>query len=153
MRQAWRYWLTGGAAAVLASASQVQTAGEHSRSVRRSRYSFNETARRLERLARARGFEVFARFEPPEPRHPGAPHEAAALWLVLGTDAAHTPVLQSSPTAELDLPLTVRIEQHRGGDTEVRFSDSNWLAEHSDLPADLIDRVASLPALVDAALG
>jgi uncharacterized protein (DUF302 family) len=152
MKQAWRYWSTGGIAVVLASASQAQGAGERSRSMRGSRYSLDETATRLERLARARGFEVFARVEPPQTRQASEPQQAAALLLVLGTDAAHTPVLQSSPSAPLDLPLTMRIEQHRGGDTEVHFSDSNWLAEHAGLPAELIDRVAALPALVDAAL-
>ena len=75
-----------------------------------------------------------------------------ALLLVLGVDAAHTLVLQSTPGASLDLPLTVRIEQHDGGGTSVEFSDSSWLSECGEMPPDLVYQVNALPGLVDAAL-
>jgi hypothetical protein len=47
--------------------------------------------------------------------------------------------------------LTVRLEE-RDGETAIVFSESDWMNEFADLPHDLIDRVAALPELVDAAV-
>lgn len=151
MKDAWRFWLTGGVAAVMAAASQAKVAGDPAQVSRTSRYSAAETAKRLEALARKRGLAVFARLTSPERRHPAVPGHAPALLLVLGTDEAHTPVLQAASNAALDLPLTVRIEEHDGG-TSVVFSETDWISEYADLPNDVIERVAALPELVDAAV-
>jgi uncharacterized protein (DUF302 family) len=150
-KDAWRFWLTGGVAAVLAAASQTQAASDSSRISRSSRYSAAETAKRLERLARKRGMAVFARLISPQRHHPAAPGSAPALLLVLGTDEAHTPVLQVEPDAALDLPLIVRIEEH-DGNTSVVFSESIRISEYADLPGDVLEQVAALPELVDAAV-
>jgi uncharacterized protein (DUF302 family) len=151
MNNAWRCWLTGGVAAVLAAASQAQAASDSSRVSRSSRYSAAETAKRIEALARKRGLAVFARLTSPDRRHPAVPGPAPALLLVLGTDEAHTPVLQAGSDAALDLPLTVRIEE-RDGSTSVVFSESDWISEYADLPNDVIEQIAALPELVDAAV-
>jgi hypothetical protein len=49
------------------------------------------------------------------------------------------------------LPLTVRIEEH-DGHTSVVFSESIRISEYADLPSDVVERVAALPELVDAAV-
>lgn len=151
MKDGWRFWLTGGVAAVMAAASQARVAGDLAQVSRTSRYSAAETAKRLEAQARKRGLSVFARLTSPGHHHPAAPGPAPALLLVLGTDEAHTPVLQAESDAALDLPLTVRIEERDGG-TSVVFSQSDWIAEYADLPNDVIERVAALPELIDAAV-
>lgn len=147
MQESWRFWLTGGVAAVLAAASQRPAA----RASRRSRYSLKETTDRLEQQARKLGLDVFARLSPPS-RGTRRRVPDDALLLVLGVDAAHTLVVQSTADAGLDLPLTVRIERQSDGDTRVEFSDSTWLADCRELPADLAHQVSALPRLVDAAL-
>lgn len=157
MREPWRFWLTGGVAAVLAAASQDGPAGEARRSSRASRYSLKETADRLEQQAREHGLSVFARLSPPTRRtrhrvYADGGAEPTALLLVLGVDPAHTLVLQSTPEAGLDLPLTVLIEQRDGGPIHVEFIDSSWLAECDELPRELVYPVTRLPQLVDAAL-
>lgn len=151
MRNAWRYWLTGGAAAVLAAASQAQCPGKSPRTSRVSRFPLEETAKRLQDQARKRGLPVFATLRPPESDVFGQPRDRQALLLVLGTDDSHTPVLQVSRDAPLDLPLTVRLEEF-DGETAIVFSESDWMNEFADLPHELIDRVAALPELVDAAM-
>jgi uncharacterized protein (DUF302 family) len=151
MRNAWRYWSTGGAAAVLAAASQAHVPGETPRALRVSRFPLEETAKRLQDQARKRGVPVFATLRPPEAEAVGPHRDSHALLLVLGTDDSHTPVVQVSRDAPLDLPLTVRLEE-RDGETAIVFSESDWMNEFADLPHDLIDRVAALPELVDAAV-
>ena len=157
MHEPWRFWLTGGVAALLAAASQKPVTNESTRASRSSRYSLKETIDRLERQARKQGLSVFARLEPPSRgsrRHVLADggNVNEALLLVLGVDAAHTLVLQSTPGASLDLPLTVRVEQQDGGRTSVEFSDSSWLSECDEMPPELVYQVNALPGLVDAAL-
>jgi uncharacterized protein (DUF302 family) len=138
-----RYWLTGGVAAVLAAASQTPPRAEEVRGSRSSRFSVKETIERIEQQARHDGMPVFARFT----ALPGT-----SCLLVLGSDDEHTLVLQHSPDAELALPLTVSVGPGHGGGAEVQFTDPGWVADHDGLPADLLARVAALPAMIDAAL-
>ena len=151
MPKPWRWWVTGGAAAVLAAAAQGSVLSAESLAKRNSRHSLNETARRIERAAREHGMPVFARLTPPAPSV-AAPAAEPTLMLVLGTDEAHTPVVQATEDAALQLPLTVWVRSPQDQDTEVQFSDSRWLADNAALPPELADRVAALPALIDAAI-
>lgn len=151
MREAWRFWLTGGVAAVLAAASERPAERRAARAWRSSRYSLKETTDRLEHQARQLGLSVFARLAAPS-RGVRRRVPDDTLLLVLGIDGAHTLVLQSTADAGLELPLTVRIERQDDGDTRVEFADSSWVADCGELPADLVHQVAALPRLVDAAL-
>lgn len=143
MSKPWRFWLTGGIAAVLAAVSQAPPRAEEVRTSRLSRFSVKETIERIEQQARRDGMPVFARFTAVA----GAPS-----LLVLGSDAEHTLVLQHSLEAELALPLTVSVGPGDAGGAEVQFTDPGWVAGHDGLPADLLARVAALPAMIDAAL-
>lgn len=151
MPKPWRWWVTGGAAAVLAAAAQGSVLNAEMLSKRSSRHSLNETARRIERAAREHGMPVFAKLTPLA-RPAAMPEPEPTLMLVLGTDDAHTPVVQATEDAALQLPLTVWVRSPQDRGTEVQFSDSRWLAEHEALPPELADQVAALPALIDAAI-
>jgi len=144
--QPWRFWITGGLASVLAAAAQADARTESARS-RQSRYGLRETAQRIELCARDRGLPLFAKLESSNKR------SASECLLVLGSDAEHTPVLQSAPGAPLELPLTVRIVGLGEDGTEVRIARSGeWLAAHDTVPRDVAAQLAALPGVVDAAL-
>lgn len=148
-RQPCRYWFTGGIATVLAAASQWRSTDTRGRALRRSPLPLEETAARLEREARQRGLPVYARLTPP----PAAAGPCCpAMLLVLGTDVAQTPVLQTALGDRLELPLAVRLEQRGSQATELQFSDSDWLAAQPGLPPALVAQVATLPTLVTEAL-
>jgi uncharacterized protein (DUF302 family) len=146
--QPWRFWVTGGLAAVMAAAAQGDTrSGENART-RVSRYSARETVQRIELLARDHGLPLFAKLAPRSA-------ELHSEWLlVLGSDAEHTPVLQSAPGAPLELPLTVRVASDGERGTQVHFTrSSEWLAEQDGVPREMAAQLAALPRLIDAAIG
>jgi uncharacterized protein (DUF302 family) len=149
MSKSWRYWVTGGIAAVLAAASQAQPPLEEERESRSSRYSVEETLDRLQEQARLKGLPIFATLRSPRDAAAG---EAASLLIVFGQDAEHTVVLQRTDHPALALPLTVRVAPRRGGGSEVQFALPRWLAEQQEMPPDLLEQVQALLALVDAAL-
>ena len=143
----WRFWITGGLAAVLASVSQSDARAEGSR-LRLSRYGPRETAQRIELLARDHGLPLFAKLTPQD-----ALMSEGEWVLVLGSDSEHTPVVQSGPGAPLELPLTVRIIGLGDEGTEVSIArSSQWLAEWDDVPPEVAARLAALPVVIDAAI-
>jgi hypothetical protein len=147
MAEPWRFWITGGLAAVLAAAAQDDARSSENARTRISRYGARETVQRIELVARDLGLPLFAKL---------APRAAnAGEWLiVLGSDTEHTLVLQSEPGAPLELPLTVRVATDGERGTEVRIAASGeWLAAQDGVPPEVAARLADLPKLVDAAIG
>ena len=155
-------WLTGAYATVLAAASQAGTAGtrvvdhdsagEHDppmaaahRCHSHSPFSAAETVRRLESAALRRGLAVFACLA-------ARPGRFGSDWLVLGVDAAHTPVLRAGPEAAIELPLALRVARRADRESDVEFSDSAWLVDHADLPSEWAHRLAEIPQIVGEAL-
>jgi uncharacterized protein (DUF302 family) len=145
--QPWRFWVTGGLAAVLAAAAQADARSDGART-RVSRYGPRETIQRIETMARDHGLPLFAKLAPR-----GAARDGEWL-LVLGSDAEHTPVLQSAPGAPLELPLTVRVAEHSERGTEVHIARSGqWLAEQHEVPPEVAAQLQALPGVIDAAIG
>ena len=144
--QPWRFWITGGLAAVLAAAAQADARTDNART-RISRYGPRETMQRIELLARDHGLPLFAKLARGTTRN--------GEWLlVLGSDAEHTPVLQTAPGAPLELPLTVRVAECGDRGTEVHIPRSGeWLAEQDEVPPEVAAQLQSLPAVIDAAIG
>ncbi len=159
-----RYWISGCMALVLLAAGQASGRAE-SDSARRgwitrtSRFSVDETMAKLERAALERGISVFAKVD--NNRAPAAlggeavagEHRPASQVLVLSTDDAGTPVMQSESQARIELPLQIRVERGADGRTVVAVNDSSYLAEQGGAPSDVLSNVAALPGLIDSALG
>jgi uncharacterized protein (DUF302 family) len=152
MSKPLRFWATGAMAVVAAAALQLPERSAQGWSMRSSRHSPRETALRIEQAARAHGLPLFVKYEPAQPLQRAA-DEPAALVLVLGSDESHTPVMQGAEAASLQLPLTVLVRAPQAsGPTEVQFSDSAWLADQAELPAELAQQLAELPRLIDDAI-
>lgn len=151
MPKPWRLWVTGGAAAVVAAVAQTPALGAETWAKRSSPHSLTETARRIERVAREHGMPLFARLTPPALDM--SAEAASSVMLVLGSDEAHTPVLQPTEDAALQLPLGVWVHEPQDeGGAEVQFRDPRWLQDNAALPPELADRIAALPGLIDAAI-
>ena len=145
--QPWRFWITGGLAAVMAAAAQADARTDNART-RVSRYGPRETLQRIELLARDHGLPLFAKLAPG-----GAARDGEWL-LVLGSDAEHTPVLQAAPGAPLELPLTVRVAHRGERGTEVHILRSGeWLAKQDEVPPEVAAQLQALPGVIDAAIG
>ena len=137
----WRSWLTGCMAVVMLAAGDAR-AEDFGQDRRQTRYSTSETMARVVASAQAHGLSVVARIPMPG-QH--------AEWLVLGPSPDETAVIQHASDASIELPLTLQISEADGGGTEVRFHDDRMPGAHS-LSADLRERMAALPGLLDDAL-
>jgi uncharacterized protein (DUF302 family) len=141
----WRAWLTNGMAVVLlaAGAYRAQADGGYGERSRTTRHSPSETVARVVASAHAHGLSVVAIIPMPERQ---------AEWLVLGPCPDETAVIHHTTHASLELPLALQIRGQAGGGAVVSFHAAD-MPGAATLPAELRDTVASLPALVDEALG
>lgn len=116
-----------------------------------SRYSVEETVRRLETAFAEKGMRVFAVID-----HSGEAR-AAGLELretrvvIFGSPAAGTAVMEEVPLAALDLPLKVLVWAD-GDQTRVSYAPPATLAARYGLRADLAGRLAGIEVVVEAAL-
>lgn len=99
----------------------------------RSQHGPEETMNRLGAAVRAKGMTVFAQID-----H-AAGAEAVGLplrpteVLLFGNPHSGTPLMQSSQTMGIDLPLKVLVWQDEGGVTWLSYNDPGWLARRHGL--------------------
>jgi len=99
----------------------------------RSQHGPEETMNRLGAAVRAKGMTVFAQID-----H-AAGAEAVGLplrpteVLVFGNARSGTPLMQSSQTMGIDLPLKVLVWQDDAGVTWLSYNDPDWLARRHGL--------------------
>ena len=93
-----------------------------------SPYSVDDTADRLQQAVSAAGFKVIARVE----------HSRAAagvgidlrpeVLLIFGKPRAGSLLMQSSPTAGIDLPMKYLVWQDGAGGVHLAWNDPGWIA-------------------------
>jgi uncharacterized protein (DUF302 family) len=118
-----------------------------------SHHSVDETVARLTQLLAAKGVKLFAVID-----HSG---EAAAAGLsmpptkvvIFGSPKAGTPLMLSSPSAAIDLPLKLLIAQSAGPKPEVTITWNTpaYLRARHGLPEDLLANIAVIEALAHQA--
>ena len=121
-----------------------------------SAYGAEETLRRLEALLAERGVHVFARVD----HAAGAAKVGLPLRptqvLLFGNPAAGTPLMQSSQTIGIDLPLKALAWEDEAGRTWLSYNRPDYLAQrhgvHDRGPA-VQAMTAGLEALARAAAG
>ena len=147
-RRPYRLWMSGSVAVVMAAvlpmrnatASLAETLGG---SLRHSRFSVNETVKRIEETALRHGLTVLARTDRDRP------------VIVLASSAGGTLVVMNEGNPQPDVPLSVQVRESQDGGADVWISagPSQFGDEWRDLPAALARELVSLPSLVDTALG
>jgi len=92
-----------------------------------------ETMDRLEQAVRAKSMAIFARID----HAAGAAQAGLALRptevLIFGNAKAGTPLMQSSQTIGIDLPLKALVWQDEAGNTWVSYNDPRWLTKRHGL--------------------
>jgi len=113
----------------------------------RSQHGPEETMNRLGAAVRAKGLTVFAQID-----H-AAGAEAVGLplrpteVLLFGNPRSGTPLMQSSQTMGIDLPLKVLVWQDEGGITWLSYNDPDWVARRhglDDQSRQVIDAIKSV---------
>jgi uncharacterized protein (DUF302 family) len=117
-----------------------------------SKYSVDETLRRLEEMLQQKGLTIFAKVD-----HSG---EAAKVGLemrptkllIFGSPKAGTPLMQASLSLAIDLPLKALFWQDADGKTWLTYNDPAYLMRRHDVPSELLPNIAGASALFEKAV-
>jgi uncharacterized protein (DUF302 family) len=110
-----------------------------------------ETLDRLQKEIRSKGLTIFAHID-----H-GANAEGAGLKmqeaqvLIFGSPKSGTPLMLASPLLALELPLRALIWQDYIGKVWVSYTDPSYLARRFAIPDNLVNNIAGIEGIVDAA--
>ena len=104
-----------------------------------SRYSVDETVRRLLELLESKGVRVFAVIDHSgEAERVGLQMPATKL-VIFGSPVAGTPLMLAAPTVAIDLPMKLLIREsgEAAGGALVSYNAADFLAERHGVPAEL----------------
>lgn len=141
-RRPFRLWMTGSLAVVMAAVLPIRDVaqGERHRAMRllrHSQFSVNETVLRLQASARDQGLPVLALLRGERP------------VLVLASSVGGTPVVMQHADSAPAIPLSLMVSATRSGGADVLAASAGWI----DMPEQVAHELASLPGLVERALG
>jgi len=108
-----------------------------------SKYSVDESVSRLETLLKEKGIKLFCLID-----HSG---EAAAAGLtmpptkvlIFGNPKAGTPLMLSTPSVALDLPLRILVAETPTGETQLSWTDPTWLQHRHNFSPELTSNLAA----------
>jgi uncharacterized protein (DUF302 family) len=117
-----------------------------------SRYSMDETVRRLQAAFAAKGLQVFALVD-----HSGEAEKAGLKMrptkvLIFGSPKAGTPLMVAAPSLAIDLPLKALVAEDAAGKVSVTYNDPEYLRERHGVPADLIKNLAGAGVVIGKAV-
>jgi uncharacterized protein (DUF302 family) len=109
-----------------------------------------QTMDRLEAEIKAKGLTVFARIDHAAgAAQVGLPLRPTEL-LIFGNARGGTPLMQSSQTAGIDLPLKCLVWQDEGGKTWLSYNDPGWIAQRHGLGAATDAAVKAMTTMLAA---
>jgi uncharacterized protein (DUF302 family) len=117
-----------------------------------SRFSVDETVRRLQGAFAEKGLQVFALID-----HSG---EAEKIGLkmpptkvvIFGSPKAGTPLMVAAPSLAIDLPLKALVAQDAENKVTVSYNDPEYLRERHGFPAELTKNLAGAGGLIAKAV-
>ena len=116
-----------------------------------TKHSVDEAVDKLKAVLDSKGVKIFAIVD-----HSG---EAASVGLTMpptklvlfGNPKAGTPIMQSAPTAAIDLPLKILIAEDAAGNTSISWNSLDYLQTRHNIPSALMQNLAVVEALAHAA--
>jgi uncharacterized protein (DUF302 family) len=116
----------------------------------RSSHDPKDTMNRLEAEVKAKGLTVFARIDHAAGAAAvGLPLRPTEL-LIFGNAKGGTPLMQSTQTIGIDLPLKVLVWQDASGSTWLSHNDPRWLAKRHGLGQEVEAAVNAVAAALEA---
>jgi uncharacterized protein (DUF302 family) len=117
-----------------------------------SRYTVDETVRRLESVLAERGVRVFAFVD-----HSGEAEKVGMKMrptklLIFGNPKGGTPVMVAAPSVAIDLPLKALVSEDEAGKVWVSYNSPEYLQQRHGVPEDLTKNIAVVGALVAKAV-
>jgi uncharacterized protein (DUF302 family) len=116
-----------------------------------SNHSVAATVQRLESLLKERGVMVFARIDFSGDAGRAGLTMRPEQMLIFGNPKAGTPLMQSIPTAGLDLPLKALVWEDAAGQTQIAYNDPQYIIRRHGLDAALTANLAAVLPLIERA--
>jgi len=117
-----------------------------------SRFSVDETVRRLQVAFAEKGLQVFAVID-----HSGEAEKVGLKMLstkvlIFGSPKAGTPLMLAAPSLAIDLPLKALVTEDAKNKVTVTYNDPEYLRERHGFPAELTKNLAGAGALIAKAV-
>jgi uncharacterized protein (DUF302 family) len=123
--------------------------------VKKSNHSVGETIDRLEAILTGKGLTVFARIDHQAGADKAGLDLRPTTLLIFGNPKLGTPLMQSAPTAAIDLPQKALAYEDAAGDVYLLYNDPAYLAaRHGIAGRDaVLNKIAgALDKFTDAAV-
>src|SRR5579863_1618161 len=117
-----------------------------------SRYSVEETVRRLQAAFVEKGLQVFAVID-----HSGAAEKVGLKMrptkvVIFGSPKGGTPLMIAAPSVAIDLPLKALVAEDAAGKVSVTYNDPQYLKDRHGVPEDLIKNLAGAGVVIAKAV-
>jgi uncharacterized protein (DUF302 family) len=117
-----------------------------------SRYSIEETVRRLQAAFGEKGLQMFALID-----HSGEAEKVGLKMpptklLIFGSPKGGTPLMVAAPSLAIDLPLKALVAEDAQNKVTVSYNDPEYLRERHGFPAELTKNLAGAGALIAKAV-
>ena len=117
-----------------------------------SKYSVEETLRRLEAAFASKGLQVFAVVD-----HSGEADKVGLEMrptkvVIFGSPKAGTPLMMASPSLAIDLPLKALVAEDAGGKASVTYNSPEYLKERHGIPEELMKNLAGAGVVIAKAV-
>jgi uncharacterized protein (DUF302 family) len=117
-----------------------------------SRYSIEETVRRLQAALGEKGLQMFALID-----HSGEAEKVGLKMpptklLIFGSPKGGTPLMVATPSLAIDLPLKALVAEDAQNKVTVSYNDPEYLRERHGFPAELTKNLAGAGALIAKAV-
>ena len=109
------------------------------------------TVERLESLLKEKGVMIFARIDFSGDAGRAGLTMRPEQMLIFGNPKAGTPLMQSAPTAGLDLPVKALVWQDANGQTQVAWNDPQYVTRRHGLDPALAANLAAVVPLIERA--
>lgn len=117
-----------------------------------SRYSVDETVRKLEAAFVEKGMKVFALID-----HSGEAEKAGLKMrptkvVIFGSPKGGTPLMVAAPSLAIDLPLKALVAEDEKGSASVTCNTPEYLQARHGFPAELVKNLAGAAAVIAKAV-
>jgi len=117
-----------------------------------SRYSVEETVRRLQATFAAKGLQIFAVVD-----HSGEAEKVGLKMrptkvVIFGSPKAGTSLMVEAPSLAIDLPLKALVAEDAEGKVSVTYNSPEYLQERHHASAELIKNLAGAGAVIGKAV-
>lgn len=112
-----------------------------------SQHSVADTVAKLEAMLQAKNVKLFTIVD-----HSGEAEKVGLKMpntklLVFGNPKGGTPLMLTSPSVALDLPLKILVAEDTGGKVWISYNAPDYLQQRHNLPANLLPNIAVIDAL------